>query len=237
MQSTLRPLSTLPEPAPEALAASRALAREIEGAIVAAGGAIDFSRYMELALYAPGLGYYTGGARKFGADGDFTTAPELTPLFGQTLARTLAPVLREPGSELVELGAVVGDRRAAPPHREAGTHDRRQADLVEQLLRALDVGHGLAAADPQADLVHRRLEPLAAFGLVDLDGIGHTVLRLRHRRMPRKIGPSPAPCRRSRSSRICPKTPSLRSSKSARCSASTKASSSSSRATKPTPST
>jgi hypothetical protein len=67
MQSTLRPLSTLPEPAPEALAASRALAREIEGAIVAAGGAIDFSRYMELALYAPGLGYYTGGARKFGA--------------------------------------------------------------------------------------------------------------------------------------------------------------------------
>jgi SAM-dependent MidA family methyltransferase len=108
MQSTLRPLSTLPEPAPEALAASRALAGEIEGAIVAAGGAIDFSRYMELALYAPGLGYYTGGARKFGADGDFTTAPELTPLFGQTLARTLAPVLREPGSELVELGAGTG---------------------------------------------------------------------------------------------------------------------------------
>ena len=108
MQSTLRPLSTLPEPAPEALAASRALAREIEGAIVAAGGAIDFSRYMELALYAPSLGYYTGGARKFGADGDFTTAPELTPLFGQTLARTLGPVLREPGSELVELGAGTG---------------------------------------------------------------------------------------------------------------------------------
>lgn len=108
MQSTLRPLATLPEPAPDALAASQALAGRIGEAIAAAGGAVDFSRYMELALYAPGLGYYTGGARKFGADGDFTTAPELTPLFGHTLARTLAPVLREPGSELVELGAGTG---------------------------------------------------------------------------------------------------------------------------------
>lgn len=108
MQSTLRPLASLPEPAPEALAASRALAERIEAAIAEAGGAIDFSRYMELALYEPGLGYYTGGARKFGADGDFTTAPELTPLFGHTLARTLAPVLRDPGSELLELGAGTG---------------------------------------------------------------------------------------------------------------------------------
>lgn len=108
MQSTLRPLAALPEPAPEALAASRALVRRIAEAITAADGAIDFSRYMELALYEPDLGYYTGGARKFGADGDFTTAPELTPLFGHTLARTLAPVLRDPGSELIELGAGTG---------------------------------------------------------------------------------------------------------------------------------
>ena len=108
MQSTLRPLAALPEPAPEALAASRALAGRITDAITGAGGTIDFPRYMELALYEPDLGYYTGGARKFGAEGDFTTAPELTPLFGHTLARTLAPVLREPGSELVELGAGTG---------------------------------------------------------------------------------------------------------------------------------
>jgi SAM-dependent MidA family methyltransferase len=108
MQSTLRPLAALPEPAPEALAASRALAGRIADAITGAGGTIDFPRYMELALYEPDLGYYTGGARKFGAEGDFTTAPELTPLFGHTLARTLAPVLREPGSELVELGAGTG---------------------------------------------------------------------------------------------------------------------------------
>jgi SAM-dependent MidA family methyltransferase len=108
MQSTLRPLAALPEPGPDALAASRALAARIRDAIDAAGGAIDFSRYMERALYEPGLGYYTGGARKFGAAGDFTTAPELTPLFGHTLARTLAPVLRPPGRELLELGAGTG---------------------------------------------------------------------------------------------------------------------------------
>ncbi len=108
MQSTLRPLAGLPEPAPEALAASRTLAGRIGAAIEAAGGAIGFSRFMELALYEPGLGYYSGGARKFGADGDFTTAPELTPLFGHTLACTLAPVMREAGGELVELGAGTG---------------------------------------------------------------------------------------------------------------------------------
>jgi SAM-dependent MidA family methyltransferase len=108
MQSTLRPLSALPDPGPDALAASRALTARIHRAITAAGGAIDFSRYMEHALYEPGLGYYTGGARKFGGSGDFTTAPELTPLFGHTLARTLAPVLRDPGCELLELGAGTG---------------------------------------------------------------------------------------------------------------------------------
>lgn len=108
MQSTLRPLAALPEPGPDALAATRALTGRIRHAIDAAGGAIDFSRFMEHALYEPDLGYYTGGARKFGAEGDFTTAPELTPLFGHTLARTLAPVLRQPGRELLELGAGTG---------------------------------------------------------------------------------------------------------------------------------
>jgi len=108
MQSTLRPLAALPEPGPDALAASHALVARIHRAIADAGGAIDFARYMEHALYEPGLGYYTGGARKFGAEGDFTTAPELTPLFGHTLARTLAPVLHGPGRELLELGAGTG---------------------------------------------------------------------------------------------------------------------------------
>lgn len=59
---------------------------------------------MELALYAPGLGYYTAGARKFGPAGDFVTAPEISPLFGRCLARQIAEVLRETGGSVLELG-------------------------------------------------------------------------------------------------------------------------------------
>ena len=69
----------LPAPAPEALAHSQRLQQHIASAIREAGGWIPFSRFMELVLYAPGLGYYSGGARKFGAAGDFVTAPEMTP--------------------------------------------------------------------------------------------------------------------------------------------------------------
>ena len=72
--------------------------------IAAANGWISFSRFMELALYAPGLGYYAAGARKFGAEGDFVTAPEISSLFGQTLAVTLADVLRQTGGSVLELG-------------------------------------------------------------------------------------------------------------------------------------
>lgn len=63
---------------------------------------------MELALYAPGLGYYAGGAAKFGAAGDFITAPEMTPLFGRTLARSAEAVLRDTGGDILELGAGSG---------------------------------------------------------------------------------------------------------------------------------
>ena len=61
----------------------------IRAEIAAAGGWISFARYMELALHAPGLGYYSRGARQFGAEGDFVTAPELGSLFGRTLARQI----------------------------------------------------------------------------------------------------------------------------------------------------
>ena len=61
----------------------------IEGEIAKAGGWISFERYMQLALHEPGVGYYAGGAQKFGARGDFVTAPELGELFGRTLARQL----------------------------------------------------------------------------------------------------------------------------------------------------
>ncbi|MGE5318793.1 MAG: class I SAM-dependent methyltransferase [Hyphomicrobiaceae bacterium] len=100
--------SMLPAPTPEALAHSQRVAAHLRALIGDAGGWIPFSRYMEAALYAPGLGYYAAGALKFGAAGDFVTAPELTPLFGRTLAHAIAPVLAETGGEILELGAGSG---------------------------------------------------------------------------------------------------------------------------------
>ncbi len=77
--------------------------------IETAGGAIPFRRFMELALYAPGLGYYVAGASKFGAAGDFVTAPEISPLFGRLLAAPCAQVLeRLGGGDLLEFGAGTG---------------------------------------------------------------------------------------------------------------------------------
>lgn len=100
---------SLPTPEAHALAHSARLANHIR-AQIAASGTIAFSRYMELALYAPGLGYYSAGASKFGADGDFITAPELGPLFAQCVANALAPVLRALAGETVffELGGGSG---------------------------------------------------------------------------------------------------------------------------------
>ena len=79
----------LPAPSPDALDFSDALKRRIADEIGVAGGWIGFDRFMELALYAPGMGYYSGGAHKFGAAGDFVTAPEMSSAFSQTLARTM----------------------------------------------------------------------------------------------------------------------------------------------------
>ena len=98
----------LPPPCAEALAHSQALVDRIKAQIDAAGGWIDFVRYMERALYAPGLGYYAGGATKFGGAGDFVTAPELSPLYAATLARQVAQVLEQVPGDVLELGAGSG---------------------------------------------------------------------------------------------------------------------------------
>ncbi len=87
----------LPEPSAEVRAHSKRVAALIRDEIAAAGGALNFARYMELALYAPGLGYYSAGAAKFGAAGDFVTAPELGGVFARCLARAVAPALRAAG--------------------------------------------------------------------------------------------------------------------------------------------
>ncbi len=99
---------SLPQPAPDALEQSIRLVRHIAETIDAEGGWIPFSRFMELALYAPGLGYYSGGARKFGPAGDFITAPELTPLFGQALAVQVGQVMRQSAARVIEVGAGTG---------------------------------------------------------------------------------------------------------------------------------
>lgn len=98
-----------PVPEPAAQAHSEALIRHIREQLDAAGGRISFERYMDLALYAPGLGYYAAGAHKLGEAGDFITAPEVSPLFARCLARQFADVLRElAGGDILELGAGSG---------------------------------------------------------------------------------------------------------------------------------
>ncbi|MFC3111167.1 class I SAM-dependent methyltransferase [Undibacterium arcticum] len=100
----------LPEPTSDALAASHALQQRIVDEIRHPDhdGWISFAHYMELALYAPGLGYYSGGAKKLGKDGDFTTAPEITPLFGAALARIGAELMAQSSPQMLEFGAGSG---------------------------------------------------------------------------------------------------------------------------------
>lgn len=102
------PDTSLPVPDADAARHSAQLAETIRKDIAAKDGWISFSRYMELALYAPGLGYYTAGANKFGESGDFITAPELSPLFGRTMARQIAEVMAGSAPHILELGAGSG---------------------------------------------------------------------------------------------------------------------------------
>lgn len=100
---SLAPLSA------EARARSEALTQRIAAAIDANGGGISFARFMDLALYTPELGYYSGAAQKFGAGGDFVTAPELAPVFGHCLANACAEILeRVGGGDVLEAGAGSG---------------------------------------------------------------------------------------------------------------------------------
>jgi SAM-dependent MidA family methyltransferase len=98
----------LPEPSLDAQSASRALHKLIASDIETHSGWISFARYMEQVLYAPELGYYSGGAAKLGKDGDFTTAPEITPLFGATLAHVAAGLMEQTAPRIMEFGAGTG---------------------------------------------------------------------------------------------------------------------------------
>jgi SAM-dependent MidA family methyltransferase len=147
--------SQLPDPAPEARTISDQL-RERIVAEIERDGPISFERYMELALYQPGLGYYSAGAEKFGAGGDFVTAPELGDVFARCLAVPVADTLSQLGGagELLELGAGSGqlacdlmlalDEKGVLPQRyrilelSADLRQRQQAAVVAQIPQFLD---------------------------------------------------------------------------------------------------
>lgn len=105
--------TALPDPGNDARTHSAALTERIRAEMDADGGNIPFARFMELALYAPGLGYYSAGLEKFGAAGDFVTAPELGTVFARCLARQAAEVLADVGTstgpaDVLEAGAGSG---------------------------------------------------------------------------------------------------------------------------------
>ncbi len=138
----------LPGLAPDEAQHSERLVARIREEIESRSGWISFARFMEMALYEPGLGYYSAGAAKFGSAGDFVTAPEISPLFGRCLAHQCAQVLRAlGGGTLLEFGAGSG------------------ALAVEVLneLEALDcLPERYLIVEVSADLRERQLAALAA---------------------------------------------------------------------------
>ncbi len=142
-----RQAQTLPLPDADALAHSERLQALIRAQIRDNGGAIPFSRFMELALYAPGLGYYSAGASKFGESGDFVTAPEIGPIFAACVAESLAPVLQQlgEGARMLELGGGTG----------------AFAEVALKRLLELDaLPDRYAILEPSAELRHRQRERL-----------------------------------------------------------------------------
>ena len=102
-------ISSLPDPPATEREHSARVVDAVREEIARSGGWISFAHYMQIVLYAPGLGYYVAGARKFGPAGDFVTAPETTKLFAQALAAQVAPILAVTAAhEIVELGAGSG---------------------------------------------------------------------------------------------------------------------------------
>ena len=136
----------LPTPTPDALAHSEALANHLQQQIAAAGGWLSFARYMDLVLYAPGLGYYSAGASKFGESGDFVTAPDISPIFSQCLAGQAAQVLQTMGGgSILEPGAGQGTMAV---------------DVLLELERLGQLPGEYLILEPSADLRARQAEML-----------------------------------------------------------------------------
>lgn len=145
----------LPALTPAEQAHSERLEQRVREEIARAGGWIGFARYMQMALYEPGLGYYSAGARKLGTAGDFVTAPEVAPVFSRCLARQCEEVLRTlGGGDVLEIGAGSGvmavavleelERRDALPARyrildvSADLRERQQATLAAAVPHLLE---------------------------------------------------------------------------------------------------
>ena len=133
--------TTLPAPSLEAAQHSAQLSEFIRRDITEHSGWISFAHYMELALYAPGLGYYTAGAHKFGEAGDFVTAPELSPLFGRSVARQMAEIMAHSTPHILELGAGSG---------------KLAADILGELERLGSLPDSYAILEVSADLRARQ---------------------------------------------------------------------------------
>lgn len=134
----------MPALSAEEEAHSRALTALIRERVRAAGGWIPFEQFMDLALYAPGLGYYSAGSVKLGMSGDFVTAPELSDLFSRCVARQCAQVLGA-GGHILELGAGTG---------------RMAAVILESLAAAGNLPARYAILEVSADLAQRQRERL-----------------------------------------------------------------------------
>ena len=144
-------MASLPIPSPQSRAHSQQLCALISQSIAQQGGWINFAEFMHIALYTPRLGYYSGGAQKFGIAGDFVTAPEISPLFAQTLANQAAQILVATQGDILELGAGTGKLAAdlllqlqvlnQPPNQyfilEVSEHLRQiQAETLQKKLPA-----------------------------------------------------------------------------------------------------
>ena len=132
--------TTLPVPTGAQKAHLEAVRAHVVEIVGRAGGWLAFDDYLREVLYAPGIGYYSAGAVKLGADGDFVTAPELSDLFGRCLARQLAPILGSHG-QLLELGAGSGALAAVllPVLADAGwqgEHKKVASEMLVGYLRA-----------------------------------------------------------------------------------------------------
>lgn len=125
----------LPTPSADAQASSRELCSRIAAHIENAGGWIPFVEFMDMALHLPGLGYYAGGSHKFGEQGDFVTAPELTPLFGQALAAQVAEVLAQVAMSPAPTSVSASASAVFPAVLEVGAGSGR---LAADLLPALE---------------------------------------------------------------------------------------------------